>query len=154
MGIPFHVKPDDDPLLQLCLEIDRLQRLLFGVNAPPLTRKRDVTIIKLNEKNPLDFGKLAAETMRSAVNTKMHCIMGRIGHHLMNHGCIRKGGPDLNETLQKSTKKSYRSPNPRLDIIAPQRLGARAEMMAVEQVAMDDYVPYTPGLLLLICIPF
>ena len=52
--------------------------------------------------------------------------MRHISDHYLDYGCFRKGSTDDNETLQKETKKAYRSTNKQLSKIAPQLLSARA----------------------------
>lgn len=119
MGLHVDSTPDEDPLVQAALLLDRVQREVGGINKPASSAFRSLREIKALQELCFDAGKLVAESLGIRANTKLHRIMRHVEDHLTNFGCLRKGATDDNETMHKSTKVAYHSSNHHLSEIAP-----------------------------------
>ncbi|KAI0560730.1 hypothetical protein FGB62_102g013 [Gracilaria domingensis] len=128
MGLSPSTTPDKDRFLQLLLQLDLLQRRLFGINQCPEQACRSTKQIQGIGQLGYEVGVGIAKLFNIKTNTKMHRTMFYIANHLFDFGCIRKGSTDSNETMHKSTKESYSSTNRQRSALPAQLLSARENL--------------------------
>lgn len=111
--------------MQAALLLDRVQRVLRGINEDTTLAIRSIDRIGAIQKLCFEAGAKLSKALSVSVNTKIHRTMRHVKDHIITYGCIRRGETDNNETLHRNTKASYPATNHKLRTIGEQLVKVR-----------------------------
>lgn len=124
-GLQLLQRQDDDVLLKAALARNQLKFFLRRINQCARRAQRTVEDIDAVKNVAFCAGLYFSQALGLPVNTKMHRIMHNIKNHLIRFGNARHVDSDMNETIPKETKLTYRESNRRVLQLTPQIITMR-----------------------------
>lgn len=138
-GLAGETCTDEDPILQTSLRLSKAQAEMNGVNSFPERRYRKEEDIQRLVSLCFEAGTALSQTLGLQIQKNLHSVMRHIRDDIISFACIRRGYTDMNESMHKETKTTYRSTNKQIHNIVFQLLKSSVPLRINSKEADPSY---------------